>query len=113
MLETLLVSPEHTTLSPSSSSVFQQYLSLDPFLITGTALAFSTGYTHKNLLDLAIPVAIVSADNLFSKVADSCYTFEQLGGDVKMEALFVLGAYIFGLITNHLIRTSSRRRHHL
>ncbi|GEM_PF-3513189 len=120
MLETLLCPAEpslslaHAGFPPSASvsSVFDQYLSLDPFLIAGTALALYIGCTRKSLVDLAIPVAVASADNLFRKLTDTQYTFEHFGGDVKIETLFVLGAYLLGLFTSCATRAYAHRRHH-
>lgn len=120
MLEALLSSAEHPpslgssglTSNNSFSSVFQQYLSLDPLLIGGTALAFYVGYARRNLLDLALPFVVVSIDNVFRKVTDIEYTFEHFGGDVKIEALFVLGAYLLGLLGGCAKKAYFPRRHH-
>jgi len=119
MLETLLLSAEHPPSlghpgfpsNNSLSSVFQQYLSFDPFLITGTALALYAGCTRRKLIDLAVPFVAVSADNVFRKFTDSGYTFEHLGGEVKMEALFVLGAYLLGSLSGLAKKAYSHRRH--
>lgn len=117
MLETLLNSPESSSLassdfsfSASFFSVLEQYASLNPFMITGTALALYAGATLRRTFDhLAMPIAVVSLDNLFSLLFDSPYSFEQYGQDVVMECFFLFGAYCLGSLANYPRKLSSRR----
>lgn len=107
----ILLEPQSYPPDPSFSSTFHQYLSLDPFLITGTTMAFYVGCARKKFYDLVLPLAVVSADNFFRKITDASYTFEHLGRDSKYEILFVLGAYLLGSLTGLVKKAYSHRRH--
>jgi len=69
----------------------------------GGATAAYVGLKRKSLVDLVVPAGIVAADNVFRKVTDSGYTFEQLASDVRPEFIGIGALYLLGLGVSKMI----------
>ncbi len=77
---------------------------MDLVQVGAAAAATWMGVKAKNLVDLIIPAAAFGADNIFRKITDSGYTWEQLGADAKPEVIGVIGLYLLGRAVKKVAR---------
>ncbi len=79
-------------------------------MLIGTALALYAGATSRRTFTyLAAPFSVATLDNLLDLFFNAPYSFEQLGQDVMMESLFLLGTYCLGSLANYPRKLFSSR----